>query len=183
MLNPAFLFETALLLSVAYAIGCALGYFGRAALQWLHRRRMAALDEALSMPVPQAAPAAIADPAEQGGPAADAVSADAPPKAPASAVEAPSSGQVEPPATDAPPFPTGDEPGDDLTRIKGIGPRLAARLADLGIARFEQIAAWNPDHAAEISRTLGFPGRVLRDRWVEQARDLCADASRGPGPA
>lgn len=179
MLNPAFLFETALLLSVAYAIGCALGYFGRAALQWLHRRRMAALDKVLPMPVPEAAPAVLSDPVGQGCPAADAVSADAPPKAPAPVVETPSSGQVEPPATDAPPFPT----GDDLTRIKGIGPRLAARLADLGIARFEQIAAWNPDRAAEISRTLGFPGRVLRDRWVEQARDLCADASRGPGPA
>lgn len=65
--------------------------------------------------------------------------------------------------------------GDDLSRIKGVGPKLVALLATLGITRFEQIAAWTDADMARIDAQLGsFAGRPARDAWVEQARLLAA---------
>jgi predicted flap endonuclease-1-like 5' DNA nuclease len=58
---------------------------------------------------------------------------------------------------------------DDLTRIKGVGPKLAGLLAGLGVHHFAQIAAWGPDDVARIDAQLGtFAGRIVRDSWVEQ---------------
>ena len=64
---------------------------------------------------------------------------------------------------------------DDLTRIKGLGPKLAALLRGLGIARFDQIAGWSEADVARIDAQLGaFEGRIARDNWIEQARYLAA---------
>lgn len=69
---------------------------------------------------------------------------------------------------------------DDLLRLKGVGPRLATRLNDLGITRYDQIAAWTDDDIAAIDGNLGtFAGRAVRDRWVEQARYLAAEDIAG----
>ena len=63
--------------------------------------------------------------------------------------------------------------GDDLTRLKGVGPKLAAQLRDLGVASFAQIAAWNDADVDRIDLQLGrFQGRIRRDSWVEQAKLL-----------
>jgi predicted flap endonuclease-1-like 5' DNA nuclease len=63
---------------------------------------------------------------------------------------------------------------DDLTRIKGIGPRYAQMLHELGVRSFAAIAAWTQDDCAHFARQLKVKqGRVERDRWVEQARALC----------
>ena len=64
---------------------------------------------------------------------------------------------------------------DDLTRIKGLGPKLAGLLRGLGIARLDQIAAWSEADVARIDAQLGaFQGRIARDNWIEQARYLAA---------
>ena len=64
-------------------------------------------------------------------------------------------------------------PGDTLTQLKGLGPKAASLLADLGVTRFEQIASWNEADIAAIDAKMGaFKGRITRDRWVEQARLL-----------
>lgn len=69
--------------------------------------------------------------------------------------------------------PAGD--GDDLTRIKGLGPKIAALLRGLDITRFDQIAGWSEADVARIDPQLGtFQGRIARDNWVEQARYLSA---------
>ena len=69
--------------------------------------------------------------------------------------------------------PTGEF--DDLTRIKGLGPRIATLLRGLGISRFDQIAAWSEADVARIDPQLGtFQGRIARDNWIEQARYLSA---------
>ncbi len=63
--------------------------------------------------------------------------------------------------------------GDDLLRIKGLGPKLKALLAELGVTSFAQIAAWSADDLAKIDAQLGtFAGRPLRDNWIEQAKML-----------
>lgn len=88
-----------------------------------------------------------------------------------------------PPAPAAPPAPapaptvplsTADGT-DDLTRLKGVGPRLAQRLNTLGFTRFEQLAALDAAGAEALDAQLdNFRGRLHRDRWIEQARLLAA---------
>lgn len=66
-----------------------------------------------------------------------------------------------------------DETGDDLSRIKGVGPKLKALLISLGVTRFSQIAAWSEEDISRVDAQLGkFEGRIRRDDWVEQARLL-----------
>ncbi len=62
---------------------------------------------------------------------------------------------------------------DDLTRMKGVGPRLAERLNAVGVTSFAQIAALSPEEAAALDAKLGdFQGRLERDRWIDQAAFL-----------
>lgn len=69
---------------------------------------------------------------------------------------------------------------DDLTRIKGLGPKLAQTLADLGVTSFAQIAAWSDADIDRIDAQLGrFQGRIRRDNWPEQARFLAAGDTEG----
>ena len=69
----------------------------------------------------------------------------------------------------APASPVAGE-SDNLTQLKGVGPKLSARLAELGVTSFAQIAAWTEADIAAIDAQLGtFAGRATRDNWVEQA--------------
>jgi predicted flap endonuclease-1-like 5' DNA nuclease len=98
---------------------------------------------------------------------------DAPPAAaievPAAAIEVPAAA-IEVPAAA---IEAVAADGDDLTRIKGLGPKLNRLLAELGVTRFDQIAAWTDADIAAIDAKLGaFAGRPTRDAWVEQAQLL-----------
>ncbi|WP_426264892.1 helix-hairpin-helix domain-containing protein [Sphingomonas sp. PWP1-2] len=111
-------------------------------------------------------------------PAAAPVSAPAP--APITAPDAaPAPAPVAAPVP-APAAPAAAPIASDLTQIKGLGPKLAATLVDLGITRVEQIAALTPDAAAALDAQLGvFKGRMTRDRWIEQATLLSAGDRAG----
>ena len=62
---------------------------------------------------------------------------------------------------------------DDLTRLKGVGPKLAAALEGLGITSLETIANWDDAEIDRVDSKLGrFQGRIRRDDWVTQARLL-----------
>jgi predicted flap endonuclease-1-like 5' DNA nuclease len=62
------------------------------------------------------------------------------------------------------------EAGDDLTRIKGVGPRFSDALHALGFERFVQLAKLSSAEIERIDPQLGaFSGRITRDRIVEQA--------------
>ncbi|WP_370209189.1 NADH-quinone oxidoreductase subunit E [Pararhodobacter marinus] len=64
---------------------------------------------------------------------------------------------------------------DDLKRIKGIGPKLEQLCHSMGFYHFDQIANWTPEEIAWVDSNLeGFKGRVTRDDWVAQARQLAA---------
>ena len=67
-----------------------------------------------------------------------------------------------------------DLEADDLQVIKGIGPKIAAKLERLGIRRFEQIAAWTPEDIERVNEKLRFKGRIEREKWIPQARALVA---------
>ena len=69
---------------------------------------------------------------------------------------------------------------DDLTRIKGVGPKLRDLLASLGVTRFEQVAGWSKADIDRIDAQLGqFEGRIRRDNWIEQAKFLAAGDTAG----
>ena len=61
--------------------------------------------------------------------------------------------------------------GDTLVQIKGLGPKAAKGLKEMGIVRFEQIAGWTEGDIETVGEKLGgtFAQRIERDRWVEQA--------------
>jgi predicted flap endonuclease-1-like 5' DNA nuclease len=69
--------------------------------------------------------------------------------------------------------PLGGQP-DDLKRIRGIGPQNEGRLHGLGIWHFTQIRAWSEENVKWVGSYLAFAGRIDREKWVDQARELAA---------
>jgi len=66
---------------------------------------------------------------------------------------------------------------DDLTRLVGIGPKLADALAARGVTCFSQLAAWTADDLATIDAALSLKGRAVRDAWVAQAKRFASAVS------
>lgn len=90
------------------------------------------------------------------------------------------SAPAAPLAVAPPPVPVAAANGDDLTRIKGLGPKLRDLLATLGVTRFDQIAGWSDAEIDRIDAQLGqFAGRIRRDSWVDQAKLLAAGDTAG----
>jgi predicted flap endonuclease-1-like 5' DNA nuclease len=64
-------------------------------------------------------------------------------------------------------------PPDDLRRIRGIGPGYQRALLALGVKSISTIAAWTEEDIDSVSQQLNItPGRIRRDRWIEQAQAL-----------
>ena len=111
--------------------------------------------------------------------------AAAPAPAPQAAMAAPL--MSAPAAASAPAKPKGltaarGGKADDLKLIKGVGPKLEALCNKLGFYHFDQIANWTAAEIAWVDENLeGFKGRVTRDEWVVQARDLAAGKPPRPG--
>jgi len=113
-------------------------------------------------PAPKAAPAPAPAPVAVKEPAA-----------PASATPAPAQGPGKRPAALS--AARGNRP-DDLKRIKGIGPKLEKLCNSLGFYHFDQIAVWTEEEIMWVDQNLeGFKGRVVRDEWVAQARQLASE--------
>lgn len=69
---------------------------------------------------------------------------------------------------------------DDLKRIRGIGPAIERKLHALGITTYSQISGFDSAAIDKITGELAFfPGRIERDNWVGQARDLMGKKQRG----
>ena len=129
----------------------------------------------IETPSPTTSAPEVPAPTPEPGPLADEpIAAAAPVAAPSAALAA---------DTNAEPAPAETAPaagGDDLTRLKGIGPKLAARLNELGITRFAQLAVLDEAGAKALDAQLGsFQGRMTRDRWTEQAQFLAAGDTAG----
>ena len=84
------------------------------------------------------------------------------------------------PASAAPASASAAAGSDDLTRIKGLGPKLSATLHGMGVTTFAQIAAWDDAEIDRVDAQMGrFQGRIRRDDWVGQAAMLAAGAEAG----
>jgi large subunit ribosomal protein L21 len=63
---------------------------------------------------------------------------------------------------------------DDISLIGGIGPKIYAALTDMGITTYAQVAAWTPADVERIEGEIKQKGRVAREEWIEQAKELMA---------
>lgn len=61
---------------------------------------------------------------------------------------------------------------DDLKKISGVGPKLEGVLHSIGVFHFDQVAAWKSDEIAYMDDKLSFKGRIERDDWIGQAKEL-----------
>lgn len=63
--------------------------------------------------------------------------------------------------------------GDDLTKIKGIGPKAAEQLNEQGLTTFKQLAGLSDADVAKIDENMPFSAAQIED-WREQAKGLAA---------
>ena len=65
-----------------------------------------------------------------------------------------------------------DGGADDLKLISGVGPKLEQLLNENGVFHFDQIAAWKKKEIEYMDDQLSFSGRIERDDWIKQAKEL-----------
>ncbi len=61
---------------------------------------------------------------------------------------------------------------DDLKKISGVGPKIEEQLNELGIYHYSQIMAFSTEEVAMVDEKLNFKGRIERDDWLSQAKEL-----------
>ncbi len=62
---------------------------------------------------------------------------------------------------------------DDLKIIVGIGPFIEEKLNALGIYTFEQISKFTEQDIENVTEVIEFfPGRIERDDWISQSKEL-----------
>ena len=64
--------------------------------------------------------------------------------------------------------------GADLKKLLGVGPALEKKLVAAGVTSLEQVAAWTEADVIKIDEELSFKGRIDREGWIAQAKDLTA---------
>ena len=64
--------------------------------------------------------------------------------------------------------------GGDLKKLSGVGPALEKKLVAAGVTSLEQVAAWTEADVTKIDEELSFKGRIEREGWIAQAKDLTA---------
>lgn len=164
--------EIALMLLLAYLVGCMLGYGAHSAVRAIAARPRfeprlqaqvaAAIQAETETPAPQQ-PAARSAARRLAG----AVEREAPKPQPSAVAPA----QQRPPDLHGP---RGGKP-DDLRKIKGIGAKTESALHDLGIYHYDQIAAWTGAQIDWLEGRIAIKGRIRREQWVEQAILLMTD--------
>ncbi|MBW2464404.1 MAG: hypothetical protein JRH11_22330 [Deltaproteobacteria bacterium] len=66
--------------------------------------------------------------------------------------------------------------GDDLRRIKGIGPKYARALESAGVTSWAQIAGWSEADVDAAATALGLnPARIVKAAWVAKAQALLGE--------
>ncbi len=83
--------------------------------------------------------------------------------------------EAAPAASEAALFETPEGEPDDLKKISGVGPVLEGKLHDLGITKYAQVAAFTPEQIRQVDERLSFKGRIERDDWISQAKELAGN--------
>lgn len=61
---------------------------------------------------------------------------------------------------------------EDLTRIRGLGPKAAEKLREAGVTTIAEISRWEREDVDRYDKLISGRGRITRDNWVGQARDI-----------
>lgn len=61
---------------------------------------------------------------------------------------------------------------DDLKQLTGVGPAYEKKLNGIGVFTFQQVSKLNKKSIDILESLLKSPGRVERDGWVKQAKEL-----------
>lgn len=64
---------------------------------------------------------------------------------------------------------------DDLSKLTGVGKVMVGKLNEAGITTFKQIAELTAEGIAELDEKVAAKGKIERDDWVQQAKDLMGD--------
>ena len=64
--------------------------------------------------------------------------------------------------------------GGELKKLSGVGPALEKKLIAAGVTPLEQVAAWTEADVTKIDEELSFKGRIEREGWIAQAKELTA---------
>ena len=111
--------------------------------------------------VASAAPVAAAKPAAKAKAAAPVAAAK--PAAPVAAAKPAAKAKAAAPAVAG---------ADDLKQLSGVGPALEKKLHAAGVTSFAQIAAWTDADVAAMDEKLSLKGRIEREGWIAQAKEL-----------
>jgi small subunit ribosomal protein S2 len=65
---------------------------------------------------------------------------------------------------------------DDMSKLHGVGPQVVQKLNDAGVFHYWQLAAMKPEDVTKLDQDLKLAGRIERDGWIQQARELLATA-------
>jgi len=71
-------------------------------------------------------------------------------------------------------YETAPDQVDDLKVISGVGPGIEEKLNGFGVYTYAQIAEWDASNVETFDTLLSFKGRIDRDNWIEQAKELAA---------
>lgn len=127
--------------------------------------------------VAQPVPATTAVPAAAPAAAKPAKPAAAKPAKPAGAKPA-AAKPVKAKVADGPERLSGPRKGkaDDLKEIEGIGPAMEKLCNGMGFYHFDQIANWSDADVAYVDANMKtFKGRIVRDKWVAQAKLIVSE--------
>ncbi|MGL4729619.1 MAG: 50S ribosomal protein L21 [Bosea sp. (in: a-proteobacteria)] len=62
----------------------------------------------------------------------------------------------------------------NLSLIAGIGPTIEKKLRAAGVSSWNEIAAWDEAAIEKWNEELKLRGRITREEWVDQAKELLA---------
>lgn len=80
--------------------------------------------------------------------------------------------EAKPAKVDSEPKASAPASDGDIAKISGVGPVLVKKLTGAGIITLQQIADFTPEDIERIDAELDLKGRIERDNWVAQARQL-----------
>ena len=88
-------------------------------------------------------------------------------------VKAPTPPPTPPTPTPSPTIPTAIKPSIDVINVKGIGPKRAERLKELGIHTVEELSKAS---AEELAKKLKVSPKIT-SKWVTEAKRLMEESS------
>jgi predicted flap endonuclease-1-like 5' DNA nuclease len=176
--------QTTLLLVLAYLVGAATAclirrtLFGEVARE--RERRITASAANLTKAIPGRVEATSRADERNLPPPARATARPAPipavePGREKARAVAPPVSKIDQPVAPSPPavvIPAAAAKADDLTRIRFIDNALQTGLNQLGVLRYEQVAAWMKVDILRMNQAFGFKGRIEQENWIEQAQIL-----------